>query len=818
MDRVEFNGNEEITMYDIYNFISEKILSNIGENSIITVKDIKEILEKIHIITKGSDNITNEQLLEVIKILLPYKLMNYFGGQVIHKHFFSDNGRNQFFKYKLINNELYLYDNALEKERQRKIKVKKINEIDVKSIIDKLNLDPNISNTQIENILMHPELLKAIGIDAKNEYNLTLLIEEKPPIKIIFSLNKISDSPNFIMFEKNYEPAKILSRENFQIKTDNEIPEDYSKRLVYSYDSCQKLLQMLLGFSKNSKDIELFNEVMKRQINYNIKSGTDEYLDWMFISSFFLFNEQKIKELSDDTYDNIIIGLGNYYNCYYLDKHNEKVAKIGDKSLREIGYNRTIINPETKEIEYHNLIRLIRNSLAHSSYEVIDESYIRCYGENFNIIADKKLVMTIISELIYNTNLDNLFPLFYMKRNQIETYYKSIENEEELKTFLKNISFISIEQTNIRKNKIDNEFKEIIARFKKNRFFSTLIGTKNIVKLTYNNSKISEFIYINFPKDGNDKEIDIKYVINEIRKYGDDFYRHSLYNQYEIIKEIIREKELSEKGISPKLFNIISTKEKTTGNIIDTIAKISPIEYINYGKYIQATFITYLNSLLVYPCSDKYHKLDCRNLLLDRKMEILLISKDGKLISKQSIRNGKLNEYRQKQRELSNAINTKEKYFKSIKDKRRLLSSQSFLNNANLKVIEKVRSELKELLEKNKDGTYEQHLDEQIKIASNNLIDAEEEIKNIDEKINNNYHQIIIEHLRNSLAHGRISFPNGFDFNNIGNTIVHFEDYDKENNKTFDAKIKLSDLILELSKEKFLASIFSMESKDKTRN
>ena len=814
MDRVEFNGNVQITIDEIYNFIAEKLIAHINPNSLITLEDIKDILEKIKKITNGSEIVTDNQLLEIIKILLPYKIMNYFGGQVIHKHY--DVGRNQFLKYKIVDNELCLYDNALTKGRQRKIKVQKINGINIQNIIEKLNLDSNTSNTQIENILMRPELLKAIGIDVTEEYNLTLLTEDNPPKEITFSLTKISDNPNFVMFEKEYQSAEILNKENFQTQTNQQTNEDYTKKLTYSYDSCQKLLQMLLGFSKSNQDIELFNKVIQRQLNYNINANSDEYLDWMFMSSFLLFNEQKIKELSDDTYDSIITGLSNYYNCYYLDKNNEKVSKIGDKFLREIGYNKALINDQTNDIDYKKLIKLIRNALAHSSYEVIDENYIRCYGTNFNVIVNKNLVKRIISELVYNTNLNNIFPLFYFKHNQIETYYKQLENEEELKNFLENISFISINQVEIKKDKIDNEFKEIIERFKKNRFFSTLIGTKNIAKLTYSNSKIKEFIQINFPEDGKDNQVDIDYVINEIRKYRSDFYRHSLYYQHQIILEIIREKELSEKGISQKIFNIIETKEKTTGNIIDTIARISPIEYVNYGKYIQAAFIAYLNSLLVYPCNDRYNQINCGELSLDKTMQISLIIDDGRETSKEEIRKGKFQELKQKQEHLTNLTKEKENFLKDIERRKKLLTNKAFIENAPPSVVEKERESLREALARNQDGEYEKQLDAEIEIAKNDLVEAELKIKNVDKIINNKYHQIIIEHLRNSLAHGRIKFINGFDFNNIGDTTIHFEDYaeDEINHtkvKTFDATIKLSDLVLELSEEKFLQSIFPQE-------
>lgn len=273
---------------------------------------------------------------------------------------------------------------------------------------------------------------------------------------------------------------------------------------------------------------------------------------------------------------------------------------------------------------------------------------------------------------------------------------------------------------------------------------------------------------------------------------------------------------MSEKGISQKIFNIIETKEKTTGNIIDTIARISPIEYVNYGKYIQAAFIAYLNSLLVYPCNDRYNQINCGELSLDKTMQISLIIDDGRETSKEEIRKGQFQELKQKQEHLTNLTKEKENFLKDIERRKKLLTNKAFIEKAPPSVVEKERESLREALARNQDGEYEKQLDAEIEIAKNDLVEAELKIKNVDKIINNKYHQIIIEHLRNSLAHGRIKFINGFDFNNIGDTTIHFEDYaeDEINHtkvKTFDATIKLSDLVLELSEEKFLQSIFPQE-------
>ena len=72
-----------------------------------------------------------------------------------------------------------------------------------------------------------------------------------------------------------------------------------------------------------------------------------------------------------------------------------------------------------------------------------------------------------------------------------------------------------------------------------------------------------------------------------------------------------------------------------------------------------------------------------------------------------------------------------------------------------------------------------------------------------------NINEYILEHLRNSLAHGNIKFPNDIDINNISNTKIIFEDfYPNTTKKTFEGEINLGDLVKQLSNKKYLQSIY----------
>ena len=108
-----------------------------------------------------------------------------------------------------------------------------------------------------------------------------------------------------------------------------------------------------------------------------------------------------------------------------------------------------------------------------------------------------------------------------------------------------------------------------------------------------------------------------------------------------------------------------------------------------------------------------------------------------------------------------------------------------------------------------------------LKIDENQRIIAtlEEEINSIK---NNTYvdNYFVLEHLRNSLAHGNIFFSDTIDINKIGQLEITFIDYypQKDKSKTpiesFRGTIKFSELLSCLNEEKFINSLFNQ--KDKT--
>ena len=78
---------------------------------------------------------------------------------------------------------------------------------------------------------------------------------------------------------------------------------------------------------------------------------------------------------------------------------------------------------------------------------------------------------------------------------------------------------------------------------------------------------------------------------------------------------------------------------------------------------------------------------------------------------------------------------------------------------------------------------------------------------------NKNLSNFILRHLRNSLAHGCVSFPNDINLENVDDTIICFKDYDSNDRTilTFRGEIRLLDLLNVLTSETYLSDMFGMQ-------
>lgn len=243
------------------------------------------------------------------------------------------------------------------------------------------------------------------------------------------------------------------------------------------------------------------------------------------------------------------------------------------------------------------------------------------------------------------------------------------------------------------------------------------------------------------------------------------------------------------RNISEIISDIIKSKDKTAGSIMDTLNEKST-NYINYDKVIKASIIAYLNNILLY--SFNGNKIDCSGLDFSNMIKDL----EPLIDAKQNRINGLKSENRNNRKMIA-------KNQKRIEDLEKILLFKTDQDNVNI-IDEKLEKEIEKA---------------KLKIDENQRIIAtlEEEINSIK---NNTYadNYFVLEHLRNSLAHGNIFFSDAIDINKISQLEITFIDYYPQKDKSkapiesFKGTIKFCELLSCLSDEKFINSLFNQKS------
>lgn len=741
----------------IYNFL------NSYSNLIYYSKDNKKAIAfgDIRFLEKYKINNPELNYGQIIKKIYDEKTSELFTSMM---HVVLGPGNILFLKFELTDN-LYLLNKYIPIENQKQILVKKIGNIKVEEVIKMIkDYFGEIATPQfISSILILPNVLKELGI---MDDNYTIVIENNGKEEEI-SLTEISNNINTNLFYKRHERNSVL--ENLKVKEESKVEyKTNNSKLDYASDSNIKLLKLLSELSINMKDKLLFENLYNNFKSVNkITLNQDTNIDWMIISSYFLLNENKR------------INLPSTYIEY----------------LKEFNFECYSLNNE--EIDYDKIIKYIRNSLAHSSYEIINDRFIRIYSYNeeidsydFNIIVAKRMILKLIEDIEFFGSLNTHFPIIgsdFTKPFICEP--EGIKNKQELIEYLKSRKIIDLNK---------HEFKEDFNC----EYFSFWIkrNLNNTTGYDYYLGEKEEYDYLKqyLNVDLEEKDLsdtDIDYILEEIEKIGPKFYTHSFVNKNQIIANIYRNKKLGLKVLNNEFLGVIKTENKLDNSLLKTL-DVTPIEFYNLQNYLKILVISYLNNLLLYSYNENKN-INTSELEFERVMSLdINILKDKKIKYAEQLQN-----------RINNLSNEKENLVKFIDTKEKLVLNTSFLENAPENVIEREKNSLIKAQTKlgNLDETA---IEEEVTKLRSEFEEIKQEILRID---NNefNINEYILEHLRNSLAHGNISFPNGIDVYDISNTKIVFEDFHpKTNNKTFEGEIKVGCLLKQLSNKKYLESIY----------
>lgn len=471
--------------------------------------------------------------------------------------------------------------------------------------------------------------------------------------------------------------------------------------------------------------------------------------DYQELESFFL-----------DENNNVINPFHNLMATEFeYDKYFEKEIIT---EYKKYGCNQSIITQNT--IDYKKLIIRIRNSLAHSNYEILDEDYLRLYHYNdnkkmdFNVKINKVIVLTVIDEL--NEMAAKLYEPFlneyYLRNDSLQYETHELTDEEIINYFMK-YNILTLE-----------EIKEVLEYAKKDPdFYPNFETDNNFDKFTI----INDIIF--------DK-------IKPICDYGI------------ILNELIYEMSKNDKSMDSYFYEKFGYYNYFNSFFFES-SNLTKEETLKQNRF-KIILLAYLNSIFLYNYNShtiNYYDIDFT------KMQI------GKNIKKDYIKS----KYKSIQASFRLLL-TKEKELikisKSISKLERQLKSGNSKNDFLTQILPIRISSLKTQYNKE----YQKYLEEK-GITQQEMYNKLFEISDLEDNINLNANlsEYIINHIRNSLAHGYVRFVGEIDYNNLLDTIIIFEDYEKNNRKikTFEGNIKLGDLLISLNNEKFLNTLFKSE-------
>ncbi len=759
---------------------------------------------------------TNSKIFkEILKLLIQngfledlsfrYEYSNMFNKNRDEENYFS------ILKYKILDGKLYAYDLIKSRENRKYVEIKQINNIDVNKVIALLKND-GYTNEEVEILIQHKEILQAYGIDSKS-YNVTLSNNND-------LINIQLDDPNikldFSIFFKEHSKSNLLDKTNFNLNVESNDNND-----SYGYDSNLKLLSLMHGLCKSQKDLSLFESIYKKNVELLGNGGnTDTNIDLMFISSFFLLNQEEKNTLPDYLYLDLErkLKLVNPQGamCIFMDENDEETSYANNVNLTNYGCNDYIFT--NGNLNCKMLFHAIRNALAHSTYEVIDKNYIRIYGYNkekvmnCNFKIRKDMIIEFINKLSNYNAFGNIFPICTLEKPNYDN--APIQTKEELKSYLESIVVLDI--TDVKYHDLDSLKKlQIYAAYltqKENVGINENVDYKMLELFEYDYERKLYYLKMKLhnPMTLKAKSIDfiaksqlkffmdykleekklsesqILKIIDYIGQISDTFYDHSAINQHEIITELIRNELNPSRNISMIIEDIVRTNGKSDGAIMDMLNDTST-KYIDYDKVIKATIISYLNNILLYNYNEKkvdLSGLDFSSLKIDVDFEDLIFKKEKRI-----------NDLR---RENINIYASNKKMEKRIRD----ISIQlERVTEENQKAILISQKQKLETIISQDDGSRQEKNSIEMIALQKDL----EELKN--RRLDN---LSILNHLRNSLAHGNIFFLDTINLNDIGDLEITFIDYYTDTiDESFKGTIKFRELLTTLSDEKFINSIFS---------
>ena len=393
-------------------------------------------------------------------------------------------------------------------------------------------------------------------------------------------------SQEFITTEKSYNFLKnsVVEIEDYFIDDDGFENICFLDKYSNNFRWFKDYLNVIRPEKLYVEDLFVNGDIDDKKCDYFIKncSVSIEEVEDFFISNNFNLNGRKITNIVTDFKDIL--------------------KQLCDS---EYGYNSEFIKNDN-EIDIIKLIVCIRNSLAHSNYEILSNEKIRLYSteKKYNFIIDIKLLLVIIDEISeYHHN----YALWYEKNdNDIKLKNKYYVSNEDLYNIIKSFDiddlsakklldeFLSKFKPNIKRRSVksckEGIFSFILDKYNSSSYYGIIINNylysnkgHNIDGELYRKSPLYNYLL-----DENYEKYDSKgYKTDRLKYYLlalINAYYHSTFNTLETFDSL--------KQFLPLDLSFIKLDQKTKDNFD-----------LEYDKFIKENELSLREKL------EKYNKL-----------------------------------------------------------------------------------------------------------------------------------------------------------------------------------------------------------------
>ena len=629
----------------------------------------------------------------------------------------------------VINGELYVYNMLLEYSYRKYIPIISLTHNDkviqnIPSIIDTNN---TILTCLIDGVKREIDFSKDLDIDL---FRKTLTSENCNP----FTSEKL-DSTDVL--------DEVVSNKHL----DFAVSAIKSHLLLLSrYTHCNDNLFMSMYKSFDETNSSLFNP--NKSINISL------------LISAFLLLDNEIKNMPNEL-------------CLAIEK--ELSATLSSINLTT---NTAII--EDGKINYKLLINQIRNSVAHSNYDISNENTVHFYnygGHKNSLNFDIELELDELKKIVeYIFSVNN----FYSTSGFIQpsSMLRPLCNQEDILEYLDMIHTYEIKKKSNGVSgiytslfQLNNNIKELRAKIINNKKSNIPTSSSEIelVLLEKNRLSLLNQIYAGNNRKLTDKEKE--QIIKGINSIGKDYFFSLDYEaQVKVIDKIIKSNRKNNINYVENSLELVSYN-----HFLHEYYGKNPENYIDYSDNIKMYILSFLNILLLYCYNKNKAQIEVNDLEFDEQIYNDFI-------------NSKNNKIKTLALEIANAHNYLDADYNTI-----INNTDQFKYKGKFKTILEVLAQLSKF-NRNAIANTRKQIDSINKILNGTATSKEKK----DIKLE------ILNRFRDSIAHGRVNIILNQD--NILESILEIEDT-YEGIEQLKTKIKLGDLIKLLNKYSYINSI-----------